>query len=134
MNKFIADGNLGRDAELKFLPDKTPVVSFSLAVKSGFGKSELSNWFNCSYFGKRAESVAPFLKSGTRILVCGEVSNRPYETKEKVKAMSLDLRVEEITLLGKKDDDNNAQSQHNEQKSNGYQKQAIDEIVEDIPF
>ena len=104
MNILTAVGNLGRDCEVRFMPDQTPVGSFSFALSSGFGKNAKTTWLDCSLFGKRAETLAPMLLKGTQIAISGEFSVREYNDKDGNLKSVPSLRVNEVTLLGKKSD------------------------------
>lgn len=104
MNSWSFTGNLGRDCEQRFTQSGDAVVSFSVGVKAGFGDKSTTTWANCSMFGKRGEAVAPYLKKGTLVGVVGEVNNREYQDKEGQKRYSLDVRVNDLTLLGCKSD------------------------------
>lgn len=104
MNILTAVGNLGRDAEVRFMADQTPVAGFSFALSSGYGKSEKTTWLECSLFGKRAETLAPMLLKGTKIAISGEFSVREYNDKDGNLKSVPSLRVNDVTLLGKKPD------------------------------
>jgi single-strand DNA-binding protein len=104
MNILTATGNLGRDCEVRFMADATPVGSFSFALSSGYGKSAKTTWLDCSIFGKRAETLAPMLSKGTQIAITGEFSIREYNDKDGNLKSVPSLRVNDITLLGKKGD------------------------------
>lgn len=104
---FIANIN---NPELRFLPDSTPVLQFSLAASSGYGDKKVTTWINCSVFGKRAEVLSPMLAKGDKVGVSGELTNRPYKDKQGNEKYSLELRVSELTLLGTKKDVQPAQS------------------------
>ena len=61
MHKIILIGHLGRDPEMRYLPDGQPVTSFSVASSrkyrtSGGEQREETEWFNVSAWGK----LAPF--------------------------------------------------------------------------
>ena len=99
MNRWIFTGNLGGDAELRFTNKGIPVAGFNVAVVSGYGENKATTWARCSLWGKRAESLAPYLNKGTLVAVSGEVTLREYESKGS-KGTSLDVRVDELTLLG----------------------------------
>ena len=77
MNSICIAGNLGKDAEVRYLPDGTAVASFSVADSQGKDKPTI--WWNASLFGKRAESLAPYLVKGGQVTVTGTVSEREYE-------------------------------------------------------
>jgi single-strand DNA-binding protein len=74
--KWIGVGNLGKDPEMRFMPDGTAVTSFSIAVDREFTrktgeKVKETGWFRISVFGKRAEACNDFLKKGSKVLVEG---------------------------------------------------------------
>lgn len=105
MNSWSFTGNLGADAEQRVTPSGELVVSFSVGVKAGFGDRATTTWARCQMWGKRGESVAPYLKKGQLVGVCGEASLREYEKKDGSKGASLEVRVSDLTLLGKRDGD-----------------------------
>lgn len=100
MNIWSFTGNLGGDAEQRHTAGGDSVVSFSVGVKSGFGEKASTTWAKCSMFGKRGESVLPYLLKGQLVGVSGEVNNREWQDKEGQKRMSLEVRVNDLTLLG----------------------------------
>lgn len=102
MNSCNFIGNIGRNGELRFLPNGTAVLQWSIAVTSGYGDKQVTTWINCAFFGKRAESIKDYVIKGQRIGVSGEIALRPYQ-KDGVDKTSLELRVNEVTLLGNKD-------------------------------
>ena len=105
MNSWNFTGNLGADAEQRVTPSGEPVVSFSVGVKAGFGDRATTTWARCQMRGKRGESVAPYLKKGQLVGVSGEASLREYDKNDGSKGASLEVRVNDLTLLGKRDTD-----------------------------
>lgn len=103
MNNWNFTGPLGKDAETKFIKSGEAVVTFSVAVTSGYGDKKATTWARCEMWGKRGESVAPYLLKSQLVGVSGEVTNREYTDKDGNKRTSLDVRVNDLTLLGKKD-------------------------------
>lgn len=101
MNVWSFSGNLGKDCESRFTAGGDAIVSFSVAVKSGYGEKALTTWVRCSMFGKRGEAVAPYLTKGQLVGVSGECSLRPWKDKEGNEKQSLEVRVNDLTLLGK---------------------------------
>ena len=136
MNSWSFTGHIGEDCNTRFTQSGDSVVSFSVGVKSGFGDKATTTWAKCAMFGKRGESVAPYLKKGALVGISGEVNNREYQDKEGQKRYSLDVRVNDLTLLGGKSDrSESAPSQPKPQQRNaqGAQGGAFDESDE-IPF
>ena len=60
MNNITIAGQLGRDAEVRYLQDGTAIASFSVADSQGREKTTI--WWRCGLFGKRAESSAEVAK------------------------------------------------------------------------
>lgn len=103
MNVWNFTGNIGRDAEKRYSPSGDAIVSFSVGVKSGFGDRATTTWSNCTMWGKRGEAVAEYLVKGQLVGISGEVTLREYQDNEGKKRNSLDVRVNDLTLLGKKE-------------------------------
>lgn len=104
MNVFTFSGNLGRDAEVKNL-GSTTVCNFSVAVKSGYGEKEKTEWINCALWGKRAEGGLPqYLLKGQSVVVSGELSTREYQANDGTTRTSVEVRVNDLTLAGKRDE------------------------------
>ena len=101
MNVFSFTGNLGNQAEKRYTQSGDSIVSFSVAVKSGFGDKAVTTWVRCTMFGKRGESVFPYLNKGQLVGVSGEFSAREWDDKEGNKRTSIEVRVNDLTLLGK---------------------------------
>jgi single-strand DNA-binding protein len=99
MNVFTFSGNIGSDAEQRATKAGTAVVSFSVAVKSGYGERESTIWVKCSLFGKRGESLLPYLIKGQQVVVSGEASLNTWEGKEPSRT-DLEVNVNGVTLVG----------------------------------
>ena len=63
MNNWNFTGNIGNSAEQKYAGSGDSIVSFSVAVKAGFGDKATTTWARCSMFGKRGITVAELLAS-----------------------------------------------------------------------
>src|SRR5262249_17797844 len=84
MNKIMLIGNLGRDPEMNYTPNGTPVTHFSLAVKRTVGKTPTSerqdetDWFNITLFNQLAETSNQYLKKGHKVYVEGRIQVRKF--------------------------------------------------------
>ncbi len=138
MNVWNFTGNLGRDCEKRFTPSGDAVVSFSVGVKSGFGDKATTTWVNCAMWGKRGEAVAEYLKKGQLVGISGEVTLREYQDKEGQKRSSLDVRVNDLTLLGKKEGGSDSRPPQKQQAPSQYVPPKptgnFDDLGDNIPF
>jgi len=136
MNSLNASGGIGKDAELRYTPNQDAVCSFSLALSSGFGDKKVTTWLNCNVWGKRAETLAPMLLKGTTVGIVGELTNRPYKAKDGTEKFSLEVRVNDLTLYGKKGDTNTLPNEYNVPKTlkTASMSTPVEDIDSILPF
>jgi len=82
MNNITIAGNIGR-SELRDV-NGTSLLSFSVAVERSYQKdkdNKVTDWFNCSLWGKRAEALQGYLKKGAKVCVSGEMQSNKKEEK-----------------------------------------------------
>jgi len=93
----LIHGCLGRDAEMRYTAKGAPVVNFSVATDDGFGDDKTTIWWDCSFFGERAEKVLDYLVKGKEVAIAGRLTQDTYEkdgekkTKTKVTVIELSL-------------------------------------------
>jgi single-strand DNA-binding protein len=98
VNNITVAGGLTRDAEMKYLQNGDAVCSFSVADSDGRDKPAI--YWNCSMFGKRAESLSQYLLKGNKVTVTGKVTERSYTDKNGQEKKVMDVRVNDIALQG----------------------------------
>ena len=99
INCFTFTGNIGRDPELKNLPNGTSVLNFSVAAASGFGDKKNTFWVRCAMFGSRAEAMGKYLRKGLMVAVSGELNLRTFDARDGSKGTSLELNVHELQMM-----------------------------------
>jgi single-strand DNA-binding protein len=100
MNVVTVAGPIGKDAELKFVGENQ-VASFSVADSAGRDKPTI--WWNCQLWGKRAATLAQYLLKGQLVTVSGSVEEREWTSKDGQKVKSMQMRVNDVSLMGKRD-------------------------------
>ena len=91
MQRIIITGNLGRDPEIRSTQGGDQVCSLNVGVKQGWGDRASSNWFRCSVWGKRAQTVNDNLRKGQKVTVIGELTIGEYNGKPQY-----DVRVDDV--------------------------------------
>lgn len=110
LNMWIGIGRLGRDPEVKYLPNGDAACNFSIAVgkkwkdKNSGETKEQTTWVRCSAFGKTAELIGQYAKKGGQVRINGELSVRKYNDKDGVEKESTEIRVQDFQLLGGRPD------------------------------
>lgn len=83
MNKVIESGRLTGDPHVRYTAgsNSTCVADFNIAVNRKFKRDGApeADFFNCTAFGKTAESVEKFLTKGTKVIITGSIQNDNYE-------------------------------------------------------
>ena len=130
MNSLTITGNLGRDAEMRALPDGTAVLSFSVADSQGRDKPSI--WWACSLFGRRAEALQQYLTKGQQVTVVGTVSEREWTDKDGQKRKSMDVRVVDLALQGGKREDRQEPRPAPQAAPRGGG--GFEDMVDDVPF
>ena len=80
--KLVIVGNLGRDPEIRYTPDGTPVCRFSVATNRQWNKpdgtqGEETVWFRITTWRRQAETCDQYLQKGQRVLVEGRLKPDP---------------------------------------------------------
>lgn len=105
LNKVMLIGNLGKDPEVRFTQDGSPVASFSLATseswtdKSGT-RQERTEWHNIVAWTRLADLAKRFLTKGKQIYVEGRIRTREWDDKDGNKRRTTEVIASQIVLLG----------------------------------
>lgn len=123
--KLIIIGNLGRDPEMRYTPDGTPVASFSVATgrkwKDASGQTqERTVWFRVSAWRRLAETCNQYLSKGRLVMVEGELTEpKPYESKDGEWRASLNVTARNVQFLGGRNAESQEQSEREEEAPKG---------------
>ena len=125
LNHITIHGYLGRDPELKEYKnaqgETRPLVNFSVGV-SRIGDG--TDWFDVTFFGRRAEVIEKFFDKGSQIIVSGRMQADTYE-KDGQKRKSWKLIGEDFDFCDSKD---------SPRGQNTIESDSFVAAEEDIPF
>lgn len=105
VNKFIGIGNLGRDPEMRHMPNGNAVCNFSIAIsekykdKNNGDWKEITEWVNIAMFGKLAEIAGEYLKKGSKVYVEGKLKTEKYTDKNGVEKFTTKVIAEKMDML-----------------------------------
>ena len=134
VNKVTIIGNLGKDPELKFMPNGDAVCNFSVATtdtwkdKAG-EKQERTEWHNIVMYRKVAEIAGEFLKQGSSVYLEGRLQTRKWQTKEGQDRYTTEVVADSMQMLGKK-----SEGEQTNSKPAAKKDVPIDDIESDLPF
>lgn len=122
MQNITIAGRIGRDAELRSTNNGDQVAGFTVAVDSRKGREKVTNWWRVSLWGKRAESLSPYLLKGASVTVTGEFSLEEYDGKPQ-----LNIRANDIALQG-------GRAEQSERRDERPRQPAMADLDDDVPF
>lgn len=108
INSVTISGNIGHDPELRHTASGSAVLGFSVAVNERVKDretgewSDKANWVDCVMFGNRAQSLAPYLRKGTKVAIEGKLRWSQWE-KDGAKRSKIEVVVDEIEFVGARD-------------------------------
>lgn len=104
LNKVTLIGNLTRDPELRYTPQGTAVVTFSIATNrqwktdSGDTKED-AEFHRIVAWDKLAEICSQLLKKGSKAYVEGRLQTRQWQTKEGQDRSTTEIVISEMMIL-----------------------------------
>ena len=163
VNKVILLGRLGRDPEVRYMPNGEAVCNFSIATSETWNdrngqRQERTEWHNITMYRRLAEIAGQYLKKGREVYIEGRIQSRKYTGKDGIERTAYDIIANEMKMVGPREgggaatyDDGGYQQAAPQQ--NHYQPEApaaapaaprrqapaapaaaVDDIDDDIPF
>ncbi len=105
VNKVILVGNLGRDPEVRYMPDGGAITNISVATtdtwkdKAG-EKQEKTEWHRVAFFGKLAEIAGEYLKKGSQVYLEGRLQTRKWQDKDGQDKYTTEIVADRMQMLG----------------------------------
>lgn len=87
INKVILVGNLGKDPEMRYMPNGNAVANFSIATTESWKNKQTgeyenqTEWHNLTVYGKFGEMCGQYLKKGAKVYVEGKLKTRKWQDK-----------------------------------------------------
>lgn len=107
LNKVMLIGRLGRDPEIRYSSNNTPICNFSLAtserIRKGDSFEEKTEWHRIVVFGNQAENASKFLKKGSLVFVDGKIQSRTYQDKDGNERNVFEIVANSLNFLDPKD-------------------------------
>ena len=117
LNQILLIGNCGSDPEMRYTPNGSMVVNFSLAVNSYRNSPEgdqiqETEWFRVSAWNKLAETCNQYVVKGMKVYVEGRFSSREWTDQEGKTRTSLEISCADIQFLSRSNTEQTIQNQN----------------------
>ena len=110
VNKVILVGRLGKDPEIRYLPNQTKVAKFPIATNQYRNtgnevKTTYTEWHNIVLYGKLAALAEKFLKKGNQCYIEGRIQSHKYTDRNGVEKTVYEIIGSELSLIEPKPKD-----------------------------
>ncbi len=88
VNKVILVGNLGKDVDIRFMPNGEAVANLTIATSERWKdkqigeQKEKTEWHRVVMFGKLAEIAGEYLKKGSKVYIEGALQTRKWQNQQ----------------------------------------------------
>jgi single-strand DNA-binding protein len=106
VNKVILVGNLGRDPDVRYMPDGNALCNLNLATtyswkdKASGDKKEETEWHRVTLRNRLAEIAGEYLKKGSPVYIEGRLRTRKWTDKENIERYTTEIVADSMQLLG----------------------------------
>lgn len=105
INRVFVGGNLTRDPELRYTPQGSSVVNFSIAINRAYTtqageRKEEVEFVRIVAWGKQAETCSKYLTKGRSVLVEGRLASRSWEGQDGLKRNVTEVIAGRVHFLG----------------------------------
>ena len=126
INRVILVGHLGKDPEVRYLPNGGAVANITLATteswrdKATGDQKEKTEWHRVILFGKLAEVAGEYLRKGSQIYIEGKLTTRKWTDQSGVEKYTTEIHVNvggTMQMLGGRQSDGAPQQSGQQQRS-----------------
>ena len=138
-NKIILVGNLGRDPELRYTPQGTPVCSFTMATnerrKDKTGENQdITTWFRVTLWGRQAEAASQYLTKGRPVYVEGRLRIEEWTDRDNRPRHTLEVHATDMQFIGGRADEQAPSPSRSDTGASSGEQGEPDISDDDIPF
>jgi single-strand DNA-binding protein len=106
VNKVILVGNLGKDPEVRYMPNGNAVANLTLATTESWkdkqtgDQQEKTEWHRIVMFRRLAEIAGEYLKKGSQVYIEGKLQTRKWQDNSGNDRYTTEIVADEMQMLG----------------------------------
>jgi len=82
LNTISITGRIAKDVALRYSEQGLAVLNLTIPDNYGTGDNKKTAWFDVTFFGKQAETIAQYFQKGSNIVISGRITEaHAYLTK-----------------------------------------------------
>lgn len=140
VNKVILIGNLGRDPEVRYMPNGQAVANVTIATSENWKdkntgeQQERTEWHRVVFFRRLAEIAGEYLKKGSKVYIEGRLQTDKYD-KDGQTHYTTKIIADQMQMLDSRGSSNNYNSAPADTgMPNEPQMATAGDFDDDIPF
>jgi len=107
LNKVQIIGRLGRDPELRYAGNGTPIANLNIATDESYvdregNKVDRAEWHRVVVFQRQAENCANFLGKGSLVYVEGSLQTRKWTDQQGVERYTTEIKAQRVQFLDRR--------------------------------
>lgn len=105
VNKVILVGNLGKDPEVRYMPNGNAVANFTVATSESWKDQqgqmqERTEWHNIVMYRRLAEIAGEYLKKGSKVYLEGKLQTSKWQDQQTGQdRYKTEINVNEMQML-----------------------------------
>ena len=106
VNKVILVGNLGKDPEVRYMPNGNAVANITLATteswkdKQSGEQQEKTEWHRIVMFRRLGEIAGEYLKKGSQVYIEGKLQTRKWQDNSGNDRYTTEIVASDMQMLG----------------------------------
>jgi single-strand DNA-binding protein len=142
VNKVILVGNLGKDPEVRYMPNGNAVANITLATteswkdKTSGEQQEKTEWHRVVMFKRLGEIAGEYLKKGSQVYIEGKLQTRKWQDNSGNDRYTTEIVASDMQMLGGRGGGGSASFSSDSEPSQSAPATAAagGEFDDDIPF
>jgi single-strand DNA-binding protein len=105
VNKVILIGNLGKDPEVRYMPNGNAVANITLATseswkdKTSGEQQEKTEWHRVVMFRRLGEIAGEYLKKGSKVYIEGKLQTRKWQDSSGNDRYTTEIVADQMQML-----------------------------------
>ena len=106
VNKVILVGNLGKDPEVRYMPNGNAIANITLATTDSWKdkqtgeQQEKTEWHRVVMFRRLGEIAGEYLKKGSQVYIEGKLQTRKWQDNSGNDRYTTEIVANEMQMLG----------------------------------
>ena len=110
LNKVMIIGRLGRDPEVRYTQNGSPVATLNIATDESYtdrdgNRTERTEWHRVVVFQRAAETCAQYLSKGSLVYVEGKLQTRKWQDQNGQDRYTTEIRAQRVLFLERRNSD-----------------------------